>query len=61
MASINILKDIQIKQAKPKDKNYSFNDGGGLRLKVTPGGNKVLDFQLIERLVNLKNQELFSL
>ncbi|KLE02796.1 tyrosine-type recombinase/integrase [Aliarcobacter butzleri] len=44
MASINILKDIQIKQAKPKDKNYSFNDGGGLRLKVTPGGNKIWEF-----------------
>lgn len=44
MASINILKDIQIKQAKPKDKNYSFNDGGGLRLKVTPTGNKIWEF-----------------
>ncbi|MFY9079697.1 integrase arm-type DNA-binding domain-containing protein [Aliarcobacter cryaerophilus] len=44
MASINLLKDIQIKQAKPKDKNYSFNDGGGLRLKVTPNGNKIWEF-----------------
>ena len=44
MASINLLKDIQIKQAKAKDKNYSFNDGGGLRLKVTPTGNKIWEF-----------------
>ena len=44
MASINLLKDIQIKQAKAKDTNYSFNDGGGLRLKVTPTGNKIWEF-----------------
>ncbi len=44
MASINLLKDIQIKQAKAKDTNYSFNDGGGLRLKVTPTGNKIWQF-----------------
>lgn len=58
MASINILKDIQIKQAKPKDKNYSFNDGGGLRLKVTPeeikSGNFIIHLMEKEEKQHLK-------
>src|SRR5690606_18356951 len=44
MATLNLLKDIQIKQAKPKEKNYSLNDGGGLRIKITPSGNKIWEF-----------------
>ena len=34
------LKDIQIKNAKPKDKTYRLFDGGGLYLEVTPSGGK---------------------
>ena len=44
MATLNLLKDIQIKQAKVKEKNYSLNDGGGLRIKITPNGNKIWEF-----------------
>jgi len=45
MASIDLLKDIEIKKAKPKDKNYFFNDGGGLRLKVKTNGSKIWEFR----------------
>ncbi len=45
MASINLLTDKEIKQAKPKDENYSFNDGGGLRLKITPTNSKIWEFR----------------
>ncbi len=36
MGSLNLLKDIQIKQAKPKEIDYFLNDGAGLR----PSRNK---------------------
>lgn len=38
--SLNILKDIAIKQAKPRDKDYSLNDGEGLILYVNTDGIK---------------------
>jgi len=34
------LKDIQCKQAKPREKQYKLADGGGLYLLVKPNGNK---------------------
>lgn len=34
------LKDVQIKNAKPKDKPYKLSDGGGLYLLITPSGSK---------------------
>lgn len=45
MASINILKDIQIKKAKPKEKDYFLNDGGGLRIKIKTNSNKVWEYR----------------
>ena len=45
MAKIELLKDIQVKQAKPKEKKYYLNDGGGLRLSVNPNGTKVWSFR----------------
>jgi len=35
------LTDIQIKQAKPKDKEYNLADGNGLQLRVKPSGSKL--------------------
>ena len=41
MSNINLLKDIQVKQAKPKRKSlFFFNDGSGLRLNVTAHNKK---------------------
>jgi len=37
---IEPLKDLQVKNAKPKDKQYKMSDGGGLYLLVTPAGGK---------------------
>lgn len=45
MASIDLLQDIQIKKAKPKDKDYFLNDGGGLRVKIKKDGNKIWEFR----------------
>lgn len=35
------LTDIQVKNAKPKDKPYKLADGGGLYLEVMPTGSKL--------------------
>lgn len=45
MASIDILQDIQIKKAKPETKDYFLNDGGGLRIRIKPDGNKIWEFR----------------
>ncbi|MFL9926276.1 integrase arm-type DNA-binding domain-containing protein [Herbaspirillum lusitanum] len=37
---IEPLKDLQVKNAKPKDKSYKLSDGGGLYLLITPAGSK---------------------
>jgi len=34
------LTDIQVKNAKPKDKLYRLTDGGGLYLLINPDGAK---------------------
>ncbi len=35
------LTDLQVKNAKPKGKNYKLSDGGGLYLLITPTGGKL--------------------
>lgn len=40
MAKICTLTDKEIKNAKPKEKEYSLCDGGGLFLRITPRGFK---------------------
>ena len=51
MIVINILTDVKIKKALPKDKKYYLNDGLGLRLKVTPQNQKIWCFRF-----NLNNK-----
>ena len=38
------LSDTQIKNAKPKEKEYSLSDGQKLALRIKPSGNKVWIF-----------------
>ena len=38
--SLNLLKDITIKQAEPKEKDYTLNDGGGLIVYIKTNGSK---------------------
>ena len=38
---VNPLTDIQIRNAKPKDKPYKLADGGGLYVEVMPVGSKL--------------------
>lgn len=40
MAKYNQLQDIQVKQAKPKEKTYYLNDGLGLYLEITSDNYK---------------------
>jgi hypothetical protein len=35
------LIDIQVKNAKPKDKIYTLADGGGMYLEIAPSGSKI--------------------
>jgi integrase len=39
------LSDLQIKNAKPRDKDYKLTDGFGLHLLITPTGGKLWRFQ----------------
>ena len=38
---INKLKEFQVKNAEPGEKEYRLSDGGGLYLVVTPSGGKL--------------------
>lgn len=38
------LTDLQVRNSKPKEKNYKLSDGGGLYLLVTPSGGKLWRF-----------------
>jgi integrase len=38
---LNYLNDSQCKAAKPKDKDYRLNDGGGMYLLIRPNGTKL--------------------
>ncbi len=38
------LTNTQVKQAKPRDKEYNLVDGGGLALRVKPNGSKLWVF-----------------
>lgn len=41
------LTDKQIKQAKPKDKEYNLSDGRGLQLRIKPNGTKLWLFNYL--------------
>lgn len=45
MSTIELLQDMQIKKAKPLEKEYFLNDGGGLRLLVKENGSKIWQFR----------------
>jgi len=49
------LTQLQIKNAKPREKPYKFADGGGLYLKVTPAGGK---HWRMNRQANVKENKL---
>lgn len=36
----SMLSQLQVKNAKPKEKTYQLNDGAGLLLRITPNGKK---------------------
>lgn len=50
------LTDIQIKNAKPKDKPYTLADGDGMYLEVMPTGSKI--WRMAYRQANGKNNRL---
>ncbi len=45
MPKIELLQDITIKKAKPQEKEYFLNDGGGLRLLIKTNGLKLWEFR----------------
>lgn len=50
------LTDIQVKNAKPKDKAYTLADGDGMYLEVSPAGSKI--WRMAYRQPNGKNTRL---
>jgi len=45
---VSPLTDIQVKNAKPKDKPYKLADGGGLYLEVMPTGSKLWRMKFVQ-------------
>ncbi|MBY0571988.1 MAG: Arm DNA-binding domain-containing protein [Burkholderiaceae bacterium] len=50
------LTDIQVRNAKPKDKTYTLADGNGMYLEVMPAGKK--RWRMAYRQPNGKNNRL---
>ena len=50
------LTDVQVRNAKPKDKPYTMADGGGMYLEVSPTGSKI--WRMSYRQPNGKNNRL---
>ena len=46
--AVNLNKDAVYRAAKPKDKDYFINDGGGLNLVVGKNGAKLWRFIYIQ-------------
>jgi integrase len=42
------LSDMQVRNAKPKDKTYKLFDGGGLYVEVAPTGSRIWRFKFIQ-------------
>lgn len=45
MAKVQLLTDTEIKTAKPQEKEYFLNDGGGLRISIKPNGHKIWEYR----------------
>ena len=45
MKPTNLLTELSIKQAKPKEKQYKLTDGEGMYLRVYPNGSKYWQLQ----------------
>lgn len=41
------LSDIKVKAAKPREKDYTLTDGGGLQMRVRANGSKLWNFNYI--------------
>jgi hypothetical protein len=54
------LTDTEIKRAKPKEKEYTLADGGGLLLRVTPKGSKTWFFNYPHPYTNKRNKISFG-
>ncbi len=54
------LTATQIKQAKPKDKEYSLSDGNGLHLRVRPNGAKAWMFNYYVPVTKKRNKISFG-
>ena len=63
--AIDLLKDIQVKNAKSQEKDYFLNDGAGLRLKVTKDDRKIWEFRFTfqgkRRVTTFKTYPIVSL
>ena len=50
----NLLTALQVKQAKPKEKEYLLGDGGNLFVRIRPNGSKY--FEVIVRINSKKRR-----
>ena len=55
------LNDTEIKRAKPKEKEYTLTDGGGLLLRVTPKGGKSWFFNYRHPYTDKRNKISFGM
>ena len=50
------LSDTKIRQAKPKGKEYTLSDGGGLLLRIKPNDNKTWFFNYVHPYTDKRNK-----
>jgi integrase len=50
------LQDTEIKNAKPKDKNYTLSDGYGLQLNIKVNGSKLWEFRFNSPITNKRRK-----
>lgn len=57
---VNPLTDIEIKQAKPKEKEYNLADGYRLQLRIKPNGSKIWLFNYTHPYTNKRTNISFG-
>ena len=58
--TVKPLNDTQIKQAKPKEKEYLLSDGSGLQLSIRPNGTKSWIFKYYKPLTKKRTNISFG-
>ena len=54
------LSSTEVKNAKPKEKEYTLRDGGGLYLRITPTGSRIWLFDYYRPITKKRTNMAFG-